>query len=247
MSAPKLAVFVAFKDELRRLKNQMTDEDIITSKKIRGYLGGVLVDLIQTDIGPEAAQKSAVQILNDLPYRGCIVYGYCGGLSPRLHVNDVVIAEQVLGEGAPIKMDQKLNDQLGKILVAEGITYKNVPLITQDTIIEKQIQRLDLFKKTKAEAVDMEAYEIVKQARLKNIPVFVLKTVVDDIHIDLPNLQPYFKSKKITAKEVTQALEKNSGESVKIFTKNIKSGGEVLQKIAPLVTSFVENYWCQQS
>lgn len=251
MSAPQLVVFVAFSDEFKRVRSSMTNKDVLSSKKIRGELGGVLVDLVQTGIGPKAASKVAQDTFSEIKYKGCIVFGYCGGLSPRLHVNDAVIANKVISDQPSddhINFDSKLNSDLGKALVAEGVMYKCVPLITKPMIIETQGERLELFNTTKAEAVDMEAYEIVKQARVKKIPTFVLKTVIDDIHIDLPELNTYFASKKATDKSIKKGLDevlKAGTPQTKAFTKNMKSGGDVLQKIAPLVTSFVECYWSQ--
>ncbi|MBK9294135.1 MAG: hypothetical protein IPM57_06770 [Oligoflexia bacterium] len=246
MSAPQLAVFVAFGDEFKRVRAAMAKKDVLSATRVRGELGGVLVDLVQTGIGSEAALKVASQILDEIKYKGCLVLGYCGGLSPRLHVNDVVLASLVLSNKTKFELDKKLNASLGKALVAEGVAYKDVPLITQADIIESQEQRLELFKKTKAEAVDMEAFEIVKLARGKNIPAFVLKAVVDDIHADLPELNKSFKKAgENGVKEELAKVAKTQKNAHKTFTKNMKSGGEVLQKAAPLAASFIDTYWSQ--
>ena len=136
-------------------------------------------------------------------------------------------------------------EELGKKLISEGFSYKSAPLLTENKVIETAGERMLLCNRTHAEAVDMESAAIVKICKSKNMKSFVVKVVIDDFENDLPNFNEYFSSSgNITPSDVSETLKK-PGEKEKIFSKNLKSGRNVLTQIAPLVTSYVECYWSQ--
>jgi adenosylhomocysteine nucleosidase len=95
--------------------------------------------------------------------------GYCGGLDPALQMGDIVVAEQILdfakNEMVPCAA---LPGQAGRGIV-----------LSQDRIANDSEEKRQLFIKTGASAVEMEAAGVAARAKRAELPFYCIKVTSD--------------------------------------------------------------------
>jgi adenosylhomocysteine nucleosidase len=123
-----------------------------------------------------AAQATEVAIraipnaaLSSSRLEAVITTGYCGALDPTLKVGDIVIAEQIL--------DSATGDH---VPCAEwhGHPIRGV-VLSQDRIANNIEEKQQLFLKTGACAVEMEAAGVAARAKRAGLPFYCIKVISD--------------------------------------------------------------------
>jgi hypothetical protein len=143
----------------------------------------------------------------------------------------------------PIEVDVTLCEKLGKVHCAEGLCYRNVPLITQRLVVETAVEKQNLFQATHAEAVDMESFEIARAAKDRDVRAAVIKVVIDDVDTELPNFNAHFtKVGKMDHLGVTSVLMGAPSLSLKLQTF-MKKAAQVLHKSIPQIVPVVCDHW----
>jgi adenosylhomocysteine nucleosidase len=142
-----------------------------------GISAGQRFILAANGAGPKlAAQATEVAIravtnadLSSSRLEAVITTGYCGGLDPSLKVGDIVIAEQILDSASG---EQFLCDQMpghpGRGLV-----------LSQDRIANNADEKRQLFLKTGACAVEMEAAGVAARSKRAGLPFRCIKVISD--------------------------------------------------------------------
>lgn len=140
---------------------------------LRDAVPGAIVD--RCGMGPVKAREYAAGLGARSP--GAIaVAGVAGGLDPSIRAGDVVVATEV-------------RDSRGRTvlrgaapLVAElrrlGLTVHTGPVVTTDHIVRNRAEQ-DALAASGAIAVDMESAELVRGAVARDIPVAVVRVIVD--------------------------------------------------------------------
>jgi len=82
---------------------------------------------LRTGMGPERARAAAARAAS-MPARSVAVLGFCGALDDSLEPGDVVLADELRGNGAPLKC-QPLQ-QLVKELGQTGLTVRCGPIVS---------------------------------------------------------------------------------------------------------------------
>jgi adenosylhomocysteine nucleosidase len=142
-----------------------------------GIVGGRRFILAANGAGPKlATQATEVAIravtnadLSSSQLEAVISTGYCGGLDPALKVGDIVVADEVLdlatGERFPCAE-------------LEGHSMRRL-VLSQDRIANKVEEKQQLFAKTDACAVEMEAAGVAARSKRAGLPFYCIKTISD--------------------------------------------------------------------
>ncbi|PIU00867.1 MAG: hypothetical protein COT74_02915 [Bdellovibrionales bacterium CG10_big_fil_rev_8_21_14_0_10_45_34] len=171
-----------------------------------------------------------------------LVFGYCGGLRPTLRLGDVFIPERVIAEDAVRKegpvdlhLDMELCDELGRSLLKEGITYRVGPLVTAEKVVQSPEDKINLFRSTGAEAVDMEVFPLVRALRRHKISVVVVKAILDDSRTALPDINSKAVATQDGLHYPMAEVSKQGGALQKNLKNNLKRAAPVLKKTLPVV------------
>jgi adenosylhomocysteine nucleosidase len=115
---------------------------------------------------------------------GIISIGIAGGLSPSLKSGDCVIAYEIVSEGRHIPTDASWTGRLAARLPDALVA----PITTSEGIVLGQTSKADLFRATRAYAVDMESYVAARFAGEHRIAFAALRAVADPANSELPPL-----------------------------------------------------------
>jgi nucleoside phosphorylase len=164
-----------------------------------GRIGTNLVRLFVTGMGPQQASSSVATALSASSQSGLpvtnrtpdaiVVVGFCGGLSPSLQESDIVAYSgcQSTVERQEIQQcSTELTKKLVGLLSSRGIRSHVVSGITSSRIATSKADKLCLGK-SRAQAVDMESYEIISAANRIAVPVVVLRVVSDSLDREMPD------------------------------------------------------------
>lgn len=142
-----------------------------------GIAGGRRFLLAANGAGPKLATKAtevAIRAitnadLSSSQLEAVVSTGFCGGLDPSLKVGDIVIAHEVIdsatGERFPCAELQ--SD------AAHGI------VLSQDRIANDVAEKGQLFAKTAASAVEMEAAGVAARSKRAGLPFYCIKVISD--------------------------------------------------------------------
>ncbi len=240
-SVKRLLIVVAINEEFKAVAKHLKSKSGGSHKNFKNVLGTISefpVEILMTSMGKKAVSDVCSQALDPTQHGGVLVIGYCGGLSLTLKIGDSVIASHVLENDAQarIPLDAALCEKLGRAHVAEGLSYRCVSMTTQERVIESPTEKHNLLKATSAEAVDMESYCIVAQAKEKGVPAAVIKIVVDDSETELPNFNEYFEKKgKMDHLGVASVFVSQPALSLQLSKYMKKANGIIAKSIGPAV------------
>ena len=107
-----------------------------------------------------------------------VSFGYCGGLDPRLHAGDLVVADGVVtADGDRHPADADLTASL-----RHWLNGKAGWMLGADRVIGSPAEKRALFAQTKAVAVDMESHGVA----LAPAPFVILRVVADAADRTIP-------------------------------------------------------------
>ncbi|MFD8771784.1 1-hydroxy-2-methyl-2-butenyl 4-diphosphate reductase [Streptomyces sp. NPDC059916] len=138
------------------------------------------VIVLRTGMGPKAAERSVVKVLEDpaLQDAAVVATGFCAGLAPGMHPGDLVVAEETRDPygSTPCTGTELLVKEL--IRAVPGRTVHTGPLTGSDHVVRGH-ERGDLLA-TGAIAVDMESAATLRTAAARGPrPVAAVRVVVD--------------------------------------------------------------------
>ena len=181
MSAPlehvDHAIVVALPLEARPLRERImepmhlrTDQQRITV----GTVGVQRIALIEAGVGKAAAQQATRKIIDGHRPKNIIAAGICGGLSPKLNRNAVVIPQEIgKNDNNSFRTVPTMTAASHHKHHVEGL------LVTEDSIVCTAEEKKALHATTGAIAVDMESWWIAQEANRAGIPWGVIRTVSD--------------------------------------------------------------------
>lgn len=124
-------------------------------------------------------------------YPQVLLMGLCGGLSPDYRIGDAVLYDSCLGPAAIPPPLRKCDDALTKTLEAR-LSLPVVKGMTRDRAIATAIEKQTLHRQYQADVVDMEGYAVLEIFNQVGIKTAMVRTVSDDCHHDIPNLDTVF-------------------------------------------------------
>lgn len=151
-------------------------------------IAGSEVGVLLTGIGSSVAKRKVAGRLHgdSDSVVCCISSGFAGGLRPEYRIGDVLAAHSVSG-GFPMENEQ------GKMLASSGALVSlasecgAVPVETFYTarqIVSRAEEKKWLGER--ADAVEMESFEVLREARREGIPAVAVRAVSDIASQDLP-------------------------------------------------------------
>jgi len=142
-----------------------------------------------------------------------------------------------------LALDPTLCELLGIAHIKEGLNYKSVPMITQERVIETPKEKASLLNLTRAEAVDMESFEVAGWALKNKVNVAVVKVVVDDSETELPNFNDYFEKKgKMDHLNIAPVFVAQPGLTFQL-SQFMKRANGILSRSVPPMIDVVCQHW----
>lgn len=130
-------------------------------------LKGHSVLLVANGAGPKRAALAADAAAGFRP-DALLSLGFCGAVSPDLEPADVLVATEVLWKDAAYPSSQLTN----------AIPHKTGVVRTLDHIAQHSQEKAYWYERG-ASAVDMEAFEVARKARMEQLPFYCIKVVTD--------------------------------------------------------------------
>jgi adenosylhomocysteine nucleosidase len=123
--------------------------------------------------GPKLAAEAVQVVSNRQPVAAWVSIGFCGGLDPALQAGDIFVASEVLG--------------VGPALPPPGArkAHKIGRLVSTDRVAVTPREKLDL-RRIGADAVEMEAAPVAKNAQENRVPFYCVRVVTDTSEEELP-------------------------------------------------------------
>ena len=149
---------------------------------------GESVNVRVSGMGGEAVKKSLDDVQpNEI---NCIIsWGVCGALEKQLQSGDIILPRHVIDQyGASFSCDSLWRERLRQVLVNANLSLagQSDSLLSSDAIVTEVIDKIRLWKKTHADAVDMESFALARFAQQHNIPFVVVRAVADCADHSLP-------------------------------------------------------------
>ena len=209
----------------------------------RTVVGTAEVTVLITGVGSQAAAQAMDLMMRmadkDQYFDVCVSSGLAGALCDTLSVGDIIAPKELVAEmqHADLGADRlEVDGELRQIALGRGAKDANC-LFTTNQILVKASQKKSCA--SRAQSVDMESFEIVKEARAWGARSVVIRAISDAATEDLPinfNLT-LSEQKEVSLAKVLMQLAKNplALPSLIRFGKQSKRAGELL-------ATFLENY-----
>lgn len=152
---------------LRRLRNKSrADRNGIVA--IRGMIDGRAVEVLHTGVGEQLCRERIGKFLADAQFGILISTGFAGALTDRLHVNDLLLAQNF----STIDLKQAWVS-LSALPVHTG------DLLTLPAMVHSSEDRERIARESGAAAVDMETEFIARACATHGIPLLSLRVITD--------------------------------------------------------------------
>jgi nucleoside phosphorylase len=240
-----LLVFVAINEELKALKKTLKQKDKKSKNSNIYNLNGYSIEVVMTSMGMKKALQAAEKSIDANIHRGVFVLGYCGGLSYDIKNSDIIVPNKSISsvDQFTYEVESDLTSELGKIIISEGLKYKVVPMITESQVIEKPSEKVALFKKSHAQAVDMETSEILRVAHSRGVKACAMKVVIDDCTTELPHFNGVFnKTGEIDHLSIASVMASSPGLSMNL-SSNMKHAQNVINAVLPAIILRLCSWW----
>jgi len=149
---------------------------------------GDSVNVRVSGMGGEAVKKSLDGVqLNEI---SCIIsWGVCGALEMQLQSGDIVLPSHVIDQyGGSFSCDSSWREKLHQAFINANLSPagQSNSLLGSATIVTEVEDKISLWNKTQADAVDMESFTLARFAQQHNIPFVVVRAVADSADHSLP-------------------------------------------------------------
>lgn len=204
----------------------------------RSKAGNAEVTALLTGIGKEASARAMGLMMamadEDKHFDLCISSGLAGALCETLKVGDIIAPEALIAESrhADLPTDElKVDRELRGLALKTGAMSANC-LFTADRMLVKASQKSVC--SSRAQLVDMESFEIVKEAMAWGARSLVVRGISDSAEEDLPidfSLTLSKKNKISVGKVLLQLLKNPLALAALVrFGKQSQSAAERLAK-----------------
>jgi nucleoside phosphorylase len=209
----------------------------------RTTLGAAEVTVLITGVGVQAAAQAMDLMMRmadkDQYFDVCISSGLAGALCETLSVGDIIAPKELMAEmiHADLGSDRiAVNDDLRHLALQLGAKSADC-LLTTDQILVKASQKKSCA--SRAQSVDMESFEIVKEAMAWGARGVVIRAVSDAATEDLPiNFNLTLSEKKeVSLSKVLLQLAKHP-----LALPSLIRFGKQSQQAGALLAAFLENY-----
>lgn len=152
-------------------------------------IGGVETGVVLTGAGPHRASAAAARVLWRESETGfvCVSAGMAGALRPQFKIAEVLAARAVISDGP--RMDAALaggvrsSEEMVTLAQQKGATVVE-NIYTSSSVVATAAAKKALG--ARADAVDMESFDIALEAAAYGIPCIVVRAVSDTCDEDLP-------------------------------------------------------------
>jgi len=224
----------------RRAFNMLDYEGL---KLWKTKIGAAEVAVLITGVGAQTAAQAMDLMMRmadkDLYFDVVVSSGLAGALCDTLNVGDIVAPKELLAEMLHADVDSErlaVDAELRNLALEHGAKSANC-LFTTDQILVKASQKKSCA--SRAQSVDMESFEIVKQALAWGAHSVVIRAISDSAAEDLPinfNLTLSNKREVSIVKVLLQLLKNPFALPALIrFGKQSRRAGELL-------AAFLESY-----
>ncbi|MDO8528137.1 MAG: hypothetical protein Q7T03_10700 [Deltaproteobacteria bacterium] len=188
-----ILIVAALKDEIRHLKDKMAIDCTIHFKPAvlyRGQLFNKKIDLLTTGIGTLRMRQGLEQALTQTTPSHILYVGYAGSATPLAGQASLILASILLEEKSDKKFTstKDLLDQAKKICAAKKFSSQVGGMITVKDVVSSAHAKAALGAGHRVLAIDMEASALAEVATQKKIPFMVVKSILDSVEMELPNL-----------------------------------------------------------
>jgi adenosylhomocysteine nucleosidase len=209
----------------------------------RTSIGKVDVTALLTGMGKQASAQAMGLMMKmadeDKHFDICISSGLAGALQNRLVPGDIIAPKVLIAENqyADLPSDElKVDASLRSMAIDSGAVSADC-LLTTDRVLVKAAQKCGC--SSRAQSVDMESFEIVKEAHAWGARTVVLRAISDTADEDLPidfNLT-VSKKQRISVTKIMLQLAKNPF----VLPALIRFGRQS-QKAASRLAQFLDSY-----
>jgi hopanoid-associated phosphorylase len=146
------------------------------------------IEIMIACAGADAARaRRMAEDLLDAGAGGLVSFGIAGGLDPALGPGDIVLPEAVVAPGGTaVGTDGAWRRSLLGVAVAKGLGLTGGIMAGSDHAVATVAGKRDLYRASRAVAVDMESHAVALVARAAGVPFLVLRAVIDPAHRALP-------------------------------------------------------------
>ena len=131
-----------------------------------------------TVLGAQRAASSLIEQGAD----HLISFGVCGGLSTDVKSGDLILPQSVMMDGEILTLESSWHDRLTH-QIPEARTE---PLISVSTAITTPEDKQALYETSRAIAVDVESFAVMKIAKAHNVKGAIIRAVLDPASQSLP-------------------------------------------------------------
>jgi adenosylhomocysteine nucleosidase len=151
-------------------------------------IGGAEVGVVLTGAGPKNAACAAAKVLRDEheSVNICISSGLAGGLRPDYRIGQVLAAETLFSENLRDKEERQMLESSAALLsfaAESGAALVGQFFSANHVVASAEEKRL---LGMKADAVEMESFEIVREGRAYGVPAVAIRSISDTFNEDLP-------------------------------------------------------------
>ncbi|HUL32676.1 MAG TPA: hypothetical protein VL128_02225 [Candidatus Eisenbacteria bacterium] len=206
-------------------------------------IGPAEIYVLITGVGAQAASRSMDLMMGmadrDQHFDVCISGGLAGALCDTLNVNDIIAPKELIAQMQNPSLDSgrlQVDAELRQMALRQGAKDANC-LFTSDEVLVKASQKKSCA--SRAQSVDMESFEIVKQATAWGARNVVIRAISDSATEDMPI-------------DFNRTLsEKNEVSLSKVFVELLKNPlalpglirfGKQSQEAGERLAGFLENY-----
>jgi nucleoside phosphorylase len=152
---------------MRRLRNKSrADRNGISV--VRGTINDRTVEVVHTGVGKKICRERIEKFLEGAQVHILISTGFAGALSNRLHVNDLLLAQNL--STVDLKQAQES---------LSALSVRTADLLTVSAPIDSREERERIARESGAAAVDMETEFIARACAAHAVPLLSLRVITD--------------------------------------------------------------------
>jgi len=144
-------------------------------------IDGAEIGVVLTGVGPQRARQAAFEVMMAEPVDICVSTGLAGALQAEHLPSEIVAARGVWSEeeSRTIRSDELLLQRAGE---CGARTVEKLCTADHLVLTAREKARLGVF----ADAVEMESFEVLKEARAWNVRAVAVRAISDAAGEDLP-------------------------------------------------------------
>ena len=160
----------------------------LTTKRLkRGEVLGIndSVWLICSGTGKNNAARAA-QLLIDKGAGRLVSWGCAAGISAAIKPGDLILASRCITADQTILISENEWNNKVQSLFSAGQRENNFQITESSTVISTREGKVDLARRSGADAVDMESVAVASIAKANRIPFLIIRAIADPLQMDLP-------------------------------------------------------------